>query len=283
MTRTFDLDQLRAFVAVVDHRGFTRAAEALNRTQSAVSMQVKRLESVHGARLLDRGRDSTRPTREGEAMLGYARRLLALNDEAAAALGRAKVEGRVRFGLMEDYARTLLPPLIARFSEAHPGIALEVETGLTGTMLGRLGRKFDLVLAMHGPRSGAGTLIRREPALWAVAPGHAPERDDPLPLALAPEGCLFREWAIRALEKAGRRWRLAYVSHSSASVEAAVAAGLAVTVVKAGTRPPTLRVLGRRERMPALPVAEIRLHRATACPPAALAFARYLGQALNGP
>lgn len=216
-------------------------------------------------------------------MLGCARRMLALNDEALAALGRAKIEGRVRLGVMEDYARTLLPPLIARLSEAHPAVALEVETGLTGTMLGRLGRRFDLVLAMHGAGAEAGTLIHREAALWAVAPGHAPERGDPVPLALAPEGCLFREWATAALEAAGRRWRLVYVSHSSASVEAAAAAGFAVTVVKAGTRPPSLRAMGRRDRMPALPVAEIRLHRSTACPPAAEAFARYLGQTLHAP
>jgi len=283
MTKTFDLDALRALVAVVDRRGFTRAAEALNRTQSAVSMQVKRLEEMHGARLLDRRPGGVRPTREGEAMLGYARRLLALNDEAVNALGRAKVEGRVRFGVMEDYARALLPPLIARFSEAHPSIALEVETGLTGPMLGRLGRKFDLVLAMHAPGARDGTLIRREAALWAAAPLRSPLLDDPVPLALAPEGCLLREWATAALEKAGRSWRLVYVSHSSASVEAAVAAGLAVTVVKAGTRPPSLRVLSKRERMPALPVAEIRLHRSAACPPAAEAFARYLTEALRTP
>ena len=167
--------------------------------------------------------------------------------------------------------------------EGFFAVALEVETGLTGTMLGRLGRKFDLVLAMHGPGARDGTLVRREAALWAAAPLRALQLDDPVPLALAPEGCLFRDWATAALEKAGRRWRLVYVSHSSASVEAAVAAGLAVTVVKAGTRPPTLRVMGRRDRMPALPVAEIRLHRSTACPPAADAFARYLTEALRAP
>jgi DNA-binding transcriptional LysR family regulator len=274
---------LRALVIVIDRQGFTRAAEALNRTQSAVSMQVKRLEEAHGARLIERGRGGLRPTREGEALLGYARRLLALNDEAADALGRSKVMGRVRLGVMEDYARVRLPSLIARFSEAHSAVELEVETGLTAGMIDRLGRRYDLVLAMHPPRTTAGTLVRREQALWAAAAGRGPESLDPLPLALAPQGCLFRDWAIESLERAGRRWRLVYVSHSSASVEAAVAAGLAVTVVKAGTRLASLRPLGRRHGLPALPVAEIRLHRAPGLSPAADSFARFLEETLRGP
>jgi DNA-binding transcriptional LysR family regulator len=278
---SFDLDALRVLVAVIDHRGFTRAAVALDRTQSAVSMQMRRLEEAQGLALLERRPGGVVPTRAGEALAGYARRMLALNDEARAALADDLTTGEVRLGAMEDYARVLLPPLIARFGARHPGIAIEVETGLTGTLLPKLGRRFDLVIVMHAPGERGGELLRREPALWAVAPGQVALARDPLPLALAPQGCLFRDWALAGLGAQGRRWRLAYVSPSSASVEAAAAAGLALTVVKAGTFPDTLARVPARAGLPKLPVAEIRLHRAAPRSPAATAFADYLAQELT--
>lgn len=260
---TLDPELLKAFVAVADHRSFTRAATALNRTQSAVSMQIKRLEERLGTVLFHRTKVNVDLSLAGEGLLGYARRILLLNDEAVGHLQQHKVEGRVRLGVMDDYGSFVVPPVLASFVAAYPRIHIEMETGLTARMPERLGEDFDLVIAMHPEGQGGGELLRREQAVWATAVSHAVETQDPLPVALYPQGCLFRQWATEALDASGRPWRLAFVSHSLAAVESIAAQGLAVTVVKSGTFPPRLRALSERDGMPRLPGADIRLHRAT--------------------
>jgi len=259
---TLDPELLKAFVAVADHRSFTRAATALNRTQSAVSMQIKRLEERLGTALFHRTKINVELSLAGEGLLGYARRILLLNDEAVGHLQQHKVEGRVRLGVMDDYGSFVVPPVLASFVAAYPRIHIEMETGLTARMPERLGEDFDLVIAMHPEGQGGGELLRREQAVWATAVSHSVESRDPLPVALYPQGCLFRQWATEALDASGRPWRLAFVSHSLAAVESIAAQGLAVTVVKSGTFPPRLRALSERDGMPRLPGADIRLHRA---------------------
>lgn len=259
---SLDPEQLKAFVAVADQRSFTRAAVRLNRTQSAVSMQIKRLENRLGATLFQRTKANVELSPEGEGLLGYARRILALNDEAVARLREHKVEGVVRLGVMDDYGGSILPPLLASFMAGYPRIHVQMETGLTSNMPGRLGEAFDLVVAMHPASRGDGEFLRREQAVWATSPHHPVEDADPLPVALYPQGCLFRKWAMEALDQAKRRWRLAFVSHSLAAVGSVAAHGLAVTVVKAGTFPPRLRALTEHDGMPPLPAADICLHRA---------------------
>jgi DNA-binding transcriptional LysR family regulator len=273
---SLDPDLLKAFVAVADHRSFTRAAVALNRTQSAVSMQVKRLEERLQAELFHRSKANVDLSAAGEGLLGYARRILSLNEEAVGRVREHKVEGRVRLGVMDDYGTLLVPPLLAGFVANYPLIHIEMETGLTSSMTDRLGEAYDLVIAMHAQGSGEGELLRREQAVWAASPEHRVEELDPLPVALYPQGCLFRSWAIQALDAAKRPWRLAFVSHSLAAVEAIAVQGLAVTVVKAGTFPPRLRRLSDRDGMPPLPRAEIRLHRAANLSRAASLLADHL-------
>ena len=259
---TLDPELLKAFVAVADHRSFTRAATALNRTPSAVSMQIKRLEERLGTELFHRTKVNVELSLAGEGLLGYARRILLLNDEAVGHLQQHKVEGRVRLGVMDDYGSVVVPPVLASFVAAYPRIHIEMETGLTARMSERLGEDFDLVIAMHPEGQGGGELLRREQAVWATAVSQSVESQDPLPVALYPQGCLFRQWATEALDASGRPWRLAFVSHSLAAVESIAAQGLAVTVVKSGTFPPRLRALSERDGMPRLPGADIRLHRA---------------------
>lgn len=257
-----DPDLLQAFVAVADHRSFTRAASALNRTQSAISMQVKRLEERLQAELFHRSTSSVDLSAAGEGLLGYARRILSLNAEAVGRVRAHGTDGRVRLGVMDDYGTLIVPPLLKDFIANYPLIHVEMETGLTSSMTDRLGEAYDLVIAMHPEGRGEGELLRTEQAVWAASATHRVEALDPLPVALYPQGCLFRSWAMQALDEAGRPWRLAFVSHSLSAVEAIAAQGLAVTVVKSGTFPPTLRRLTAREGMPRLPRAEIRLHRA---------------------
>lgn len=283
-----DLECLKAFVTVADQRSFTRAAAMLNRTQSAVSMQVKRLEDRLGAELLSRTKAQVDLTAAGEGLLGYARRMLVLNEEAVGRLRAHTIEGRVRLGVMDDYGAMVVPPLLASFVGGYPRIHVEMETGLTGTMTERLGKAFDLVIAMHPKGRGDGVFLRREQPLWAASPAHLTEAIDPLPVALYPKGCLFRQWAMEALDAAKRPWRLAFVSHSSAAVEAIAAQGLAVTVLKSGTFPARLRALSprdassrQRDGLPRLPEADIRLHRAANLSKPASLLADHLVAALR--
>ena len=278
-----DPDLLKAFVAVADQRSFTRAAAMLNRTQSAVSMQIKRLEDRLGVELFARSKVNVDLSSAGEGLLGYARRILLLNDEAVGRLRDHKVEGVVRLGVMDDYGSLVVPPLLSRFVSGYPSIHVEMETGLTATMGERLGSSFDLVIAMHPEGRGGGEFLRREQAVWAASASHPVEAMDPLPVALYPQGCLFRKWAMEALDKARRPWRLAFVSHSLAAVEAIAAQGLAVTVVKSGTFPSKLRALTLRDGMPKLPAADIRLHRASNLSRAASLLADHLVSAISQP
>jgi len=278
-----DPDLLRAFVAVADHRSFTRAASALNRTQSAISMQVKRLEERLQAELFHRTTSNVDLSAAGEGLLGYARRILSLNDEAVGRVRAHGMDGRVRLGVMDDYGSLIVPPLLAGFVANYPLIHVEMETGLTSSMTDRLGDAYDLVIAMHPEGRGEGELLRTEQAVWAASAEHRVEQRDPLPVALYPQGCLFRSWAMQALDQANRPWRLAFVSHSLSAVEAIAAQGLAVTVVKSGTFPPTLRRLSARDGLPPLPRAEIRLHRAQDLSRAASLLADHLVAALRRP
>ncbi|UGY13651.1 LysR substrate-binding domain-containing protein [Bradyrhizobium septentrionale] len=282
-TPVLDPDLLQAFVAVADHRSFTRAASALNRTQSAVSMQVKRLEERLQAELFHRSTTNVDLSAAGEGLLGYARRILSLNAEAVGRVREHGTDGRVRLGVMDDYGTLIVPPLLKDFIANYPLIHVEMETGLTSSMTDRLGEAYDLVIAMHPEGRGEGELLRTEQAVWAASAAHRVEQLDPLPVALYPQGCLFRSWAMQALDEANRPWRLAFVSHSLSAVEAIAEQGLAVTVVKSGTFPPSLRRLTARDGMPRLPRAEIRLHRAQNLSRAASLLADHLVAALRQP
>src|SRR3954462_2864903 len=282
-TPSLDPDLLRAFVAVVDRRSFTRAAKVLNRTQSAVSSQIKRLEDHVGQTLLDRSTVHVDVTPSGESLVGYARRILSLGEEAVRRLHEHEVEGRVRLGVMEDYGTIHMPSLLKSFALAYPAVEIQMETGLTSTMVDRIGPDFDIVIAMHPAGERLGTLLAKERAIWVGSPLFDVDANAPLPLGLYHSGCLFRKWALEALDRSGRAWRLAFVSHSLSAVEAVAAQGLAVTVVKQGTRPDSLRVLGKAERLPKLPVAEIRLHTAAPLSPAGRFLADHIRTSWSAP
>lgn len=275
-----DPDLLKAFLAVAEHRSFTRAAAMLNRTQSAVSVQIRRLEERLDVRLFHRTRSGVVLSAAGRELLAYAKRLLELNAEAVDAL--RKRDAMIRLGVMDDYGTIVVPSLLAQFAKIHPEIRVEIETGLTATMPARLGEAYDLVIAMHPEGHGNGELLRREQAVWAAAASYsAGAPHDTLSVALYPPGCLFRQWATEALDAAGRPWRLAFVSRTLAAVEAIAAQGLAITVMKAGTLPPRLQVLSERDGLPPLPIADIRLHRASNLSRPAALLADHLQQAIS--
>lgn len=278
-----DPDLLKAFLAVAEHRSFTRAAAALNRTQSAVSVQIRRLEERIGTKLFHRDRAGITPTAGGDELRAYAKRILTLNAEAVGAVHARKTEAVVRLGVMDDYGTIVIPPLLASFAKRHPLVRVEIETGLTSTMPARLGEAYDLVIAMHPEGHGDGELLRSEQPVWAAAASYRAGARDPLPVALYPPGCLFRQWAAEALDAAGRPWRLAYVSRTLAAVERIAAAGLAVTVVKAGTLSALLRDLSGHDGLPPLPAADIRLHRARNLSRAGSLLADHLQRGISEP
>lgn len=262
MGNDIDIALLRAFLAIAEGDSFTAASRRLNLTQSAVSMQIKRLEEIAGGVLFDRASRKVSLSLRGELLRSHARRLVALNDEALAHLRDDGFTALVRVGAIEDYAVYALPAILADFMAAHPQVAVEVETGFTPALLDRLGEEFDIVLAMHPAGAGRGEVVRRERAVWLGSREHACHVQTVLPLALHQAGCQFRGAALTALDHARRRWRLAYVSQSMGAIDAAVAAGLAITVGKAGVHAHGLAMLGEAEGLPPLPWFEIALHRA---------------------
>lgn len=261
--RTLDIDLLRTFATIADAGNFTRAAERLGRTQSTISLQMKRLEESFGKRVLERNAHRVRVTAEGETLLAYARQMLRLNDEVMARVQEPELEGRVRLGTPEDFATTHLPSVLAAFSQAYPLVALEVTTDLTLNLLERFhGGEFDLVLIKRerlGPLEG--TRVWREPLVWAALDRFMAARR-PLPLVVSPNPCVYRKRALQALDKAGQRWRIAYTGTSLAGAQAAVRAGLGLSVLPREMVPSTLVALGPEDGLPLLDDTEIALLKA---------------------
>lgn len=261
-----DPDLLRAFVYIAEDGSFSRAAERVGRTQSAVSMQVQRLETVLGHRLFQRGRGGqVQLTGHGLGLLDRARELLSLNDAIWNSFRTPQVQGRVRLGTPDDYALRYLPPVLKRFADSHPGIEVEVAC-LPSAELGpklRAG-ELDLTLLSEGVETEDWPAVElwRGPLRWITSERYAPHRLEPLPLALARPHCSWGQAAIGALEAAGRRYRLAYTSASQVGTHAPVMAGLAVTVSTISWVPEGLRVVRRDEGLPDLPDFGIMLAKA---------------------
>lgn len=229
---SFDSMTLQSFIAVAETGSFTRAAERVGRTQSAVSQQMAKLESLLGTPLLIRGRQFSL-TPEGEIFLGYARQIFALHREAMDRFKEPDLEGEVRFGLPENYASVYLSEVLAEFSRIHPRILLNIECDLTLKLFDRFKREeFDLVLVkMNRPEDFPNGLdIWSEPLKW-VGDSSLIDESKPVPLVLAPKPCVYRTSAINTLEANGRQWRLVLSSPSYAGAVAAVKAGMGITVM----------------------------------------------------
>lgn len=279
-----DINLLRAFVAVAELKSFTRAASRLNRTQSAVSMQVRRLEQNMGRSLLTRKKGGVGLTDSGKVMLKYARSILRLNDEVMAEIGDPEVKGRVRLGIPDDYAAYLLPAALSGLGSLYPGISLEVNCELSVDLLSRLeDGDVDLALTTRQPQSPGGAVIRTEQMVWAEARGCSLHDEDPLPLALFPDGvCVFRESALAALGTCGRRWRIVCTSRGLAGIRAVVASEMAVTVVTQNTVSENMRVIAAEEGLPCLPHVDICLHMSgSPANEAVEVFADYISRSLK--
>jgi DNA-binding transcriptional LysR family regulator len=277
-----DLSCLRAFLAVTEAGGFTRAGAKLNRTQSAISMQVRRLEEALGVTLIeDRKKASLTPA--GERILDHARRMLALNDELVGRAKGADIAGRVRFGMPDDYVSFFLPKMLRRLSITHPQIELEVRCHMSSELMPAVDRGvIDLALITRASGSDEGVGVRREPLIWAAADEAIAARR-PMPLGLFSPGCRFRDSILERLDAAGIAYRIAYESPSVGSLCAAVGEGLAVTAMARLSLTPSMKVLDERHGLPPLPDFEIALYGPRgAVSPAARAVRASLLEALSG-
>ncbi|HYG90499.1 MAG TPA: LysR substrate-binding domain-containing protein, partial [Azospirillum sp.] len=255
----FDLALLRTFVSVVETGGFTRAGERVHRTQSTISQQIRRLEESLGTVLLERGTRSVALTGEGERLLAYARRMLALNDEARAALVGQAVEV-VRLGVPEDYAVDRLPVLLSSFARRNRAVQLDVRCDISVRLRAAFeAGELDLALLKQEPGRPGATAVWREPLCWVEAAGDDLHRRDPLPLAVFPLGCVYRHRAVHELDAQGRRWRVAYCSPNLSGVQAAVTAGLGVGVLARSSVPAGARIVPPEDGLPPLPDTELAL------------------------
>ena len=245
---TFDLDVLRTFVAGVELGSFARAADRLGRSTSAVSAQLKKLEEQLDVPVLRKAGRGMELTAAGETLLGYARRLLELNDEAVAALRGAELAGGVRLGMQQDFGEHLLTEVLGRFARAHAQVNIEARVGRNAQLIEQVGAgQLDLALAWD--RTGDWPYAHRLgqlPMRWlagAHAEVPAPDPTVPLPLVMLDAPCLMRSAAIDALDRAGIAWRVVFTSTSLSGVWAAVAAGLGVTVRTSVGMPAGVRLL----------------------------------------
>ncbi|MEV6651997.1 LysR substrate-binding domain-containing protein [Streptomyces sp. NPDC051219] len=257
----YDPAQLRTFLTVAQTLSFTQAARRLGLRQSTVSQHVRRLEAATGRQLFSRDTHSVELTEDGEAMLGFARTILAANDRAAAFFTGTRLRGRLRFGASEDFVLTRLPEILTAFRHDHPEVDLELTVELSGTLHERLAEgRLDLVLAKRRhPRDERGRLVWRDRMVWIGAPGLRLDPDRPLPLIVFPPPGITRARALDVLERHGRTWRIACTSGSLSGLIAAARAGLGVMAHTRGLIPPGLVRVPDRVGLPELGEVEFVL------------------------
>lgn len=260
MPRNLDMTALRSFVAVADTGGVTRAAGFLNLTQSAVSMQIKRLEQALGQTLLDRSGRGVTPTAAGEQLLSYARRLLALNDEALGRLTDQAYEGEVVLGVPSDIVHPLLPQVLKRFAAEFPRMRVHLVSSYTRRLKALHARgEADLILTTEDAVEPGGETLTELPLIWVGAPQGQIWRLRPLRLAFE-RACIFRAGVEQALDHAGIPWEMAVEADSTRSIEASVVADLAVHAMIATTLPPHLEPVAHGGALPELGTTRINLY-----------------------
>jgi DNA-binding transcriptional LysR family regulator len=262
MIPNLDVDLLKTFLAIADYGSFTRAADEVHKTQSAVSMQMKRLEEVVGRPLFVKDGRMSRFTPDGERLVDYARRIAAINDEAISAFTRPELTGTIRFGTPDDYADRFLPEILARFARTHPLVTVDVECLGSSQLFEKVKRsEMDLSLVTHGCDIRTDELVRREQLVWVTSLRHCAHLAEVLPLAVSHGGCEWRSKVLAALDGQKRKYRVAYSTPNSNAVNAAVIQGLAVGAVPELCVRSGMRILTEKDGFPPLGTFDIGLVR----------------------
>lgn len=278
-----DLELLRSFVSVVEAGGFTRAGERVHRTQSTVSQQIKRLEEDIGQPLLYRNGKDVTPTEAGEKLLSYARRLLSLAEEARDVVAQPAQEGAIRLGIPEDFAAYRLAKLLAAFSRNHPTLRLDIRADQSIYLKRDLDRgEIDLALFKRDAGEKGGIAVWPERVHWVTSKPHPCDvSSGSVPLIGFPAGCLYRARAIHALESTGRSWHMAYTSSSLAGIQAAVAAGMGLSIMSEMAIQADHRVLTAKEGFKPIDKTEMALMASPNASPATLRLADRLAEFCN--
>jgi DNA-binding transcriptional LysR family regulator len=254
------LDYLRTFIALAETKGFTKTGIQVNRSQSAVSMQIKRLEDEIGKKLFERIGKTVKLTSEGHILLKHAMRILKEHDDAIRALSKPDLEGFIRFGSPEHYTIGILPKLLANFALAYPDVMVEMRCENSDEIKASVDRGA-LDVGICTQISDGGQVISHDPVVWVAAPGFVMQKHKTVPIAVFEEDCIFRTWALEALEKSGIRYRIVYVSRSISGLIDAVRAGFAIAPIVRSNVPSDLEIAGIETGMPILPVSNIVLHK----------------------
>ncbi len=258
MSAPLDIDQLQTFIAIVDTGSFTKAADRVFKTQSAVSMQMRRLEERVGKQLFTKDGRGVRLSGEGEKLLNYARKMIRLNNEAIAAFDDNRLEGTLRIGTPDDYADRYMPEIIGRFAKTHPNVELYIVCEPSVDLAEKMSRgELDIALVTHNPRERISEVVRTEPLCWVSSANHPLSEDAPVPLAVGRRDCQWRQLSCSALDGVGRDYQVLFTSWSSTVVAAAVLAGMAVSVLPESALRPGMRVLSQSDGFPPLPPVQI--------------------------
>lgn len=269
MVAPLDIDQLKTFIAIIDTGSFTRAANEVNKTQSAVSMQMRRLEERINTDLFRKDGRINRLTADGERLLAYARRLVRLNNETLAAFDEEALAGTIRLGTPDDYADRYMPDIIARFAKTNPNVELSITCEPSRDLVEKLARnELDIALVTHNPKVRHALLVRTEPLYWVTSMAHSVQDETPVPLAVGRHSCDWRQLGCAALDSVGRPYSILFTSWSSTVVASAVLAGLAVSLLPESALRPGMRILTANEGFPDLPPAEIGMIRRQGVPTA---------------
>lgn len=247
-------DLLKTFIVIAECENLTHAADRLHRTQSAVSVQLRKLEEGLNVSLFERQARGMTLSENGKKLLPVARRALA-EIQRTANLFDTPLAGRIRVGIPDDFDDTILEGVLADFSSRNPHVEVIASSGCTSGYAEAIGKGQLDVAVCSGPESVPGEFLSSEPTVWAGSIGFILNVETPLPLAILDRDCWWRDMPSKALEHQGRVWRVAYKSESFPSLRAAIRAGLAVGALPAGSVEPTMRVLSIENGLPPLPLS----------------------------
>lgn len=252
--KNMPMEVLRAFVTIVELGSFTQAGDILGRSQPAISLQLKRLELLLDQTLITRSGQTIELTKSGEVLFSYAKRILAINDEAVASFNANNLSGELKLGIPSEFATTLLPKILSQFAHTYPNVNLEVISDLSCNLLSEASIKnFDLLMVLHdAPEKASNQLIKEDELVWVTSPNHDTHINQSLSLIVAPEGCIYRKRATTALGQMTRPWHISYTNPDLTGIKAAIEEGLGVTVLAKSTVPSNLKILKPSERFPKL-------------------------------
>ena len=259
--KNLPMELLRSLVTVVEFNSFTKAGELLGRSQPAISLQINRLEEILDVKLLIRDGKNIVLSEAGEQLFDYATQILSLNDLAISQCSKNTVVGKVRLGIPSEFATILLPKIVGRFAKAYPNVTLEVNCELSKNLLSRTGKSaHDVILALqNNPDPSTNEVVKLDDLVWVSSAEFDVQKLSTTPLIVAPHGCIYRQRAIKLLDKIKQPWQIVYNIPDLTGIQYAIQEGLGVTVLAKSTVPDSLRILPTSPQFPDLGTVGISL------------------------